>query len=68
MPGKKQRARPESETEKAPSSKVRGAVKTFRLDQETLKALRLASIEQDKSQQDIMMEAVRKHLGLKPIG
>ncbi len=44
---------------------MRGHTQTVRMDAETLKALKYASIERGISQNDIMLAALRKDLGSK---
>jgi len=42
----------------------RGSVQTVRMDRETLRTLKYASIDRGVSQQEIMLSAIRRDLGL----
>lgn len=44
--------------------RIRGTVQTVRMDLKTLEALQLARIKRHMSQNDIMLLAIRKDLGL----
>jgi hypothetical protein len=48
-----------------PLPQLRGSVQTVRMDAETLKALKYASIERNVSQNDLMLQAIRRDLGFK---
>jgi len=51
-------------TEDVVTAPRRGSVQTVRMDRSTLKALKDASFDRGISQQDIMLSAIRRDLGL----
>lgn len=56
---------PEQPAPAAPADKPnRGNIQTVRMGPDTLRALKLASIDRGISQQDIMLAAIRRDLGL----
>lgn len=47
-----------------PSERIRGKVQTVRMDEALVRALKQAAIDRNTSQQDIIIRAIRRDLGL----
>jgi hypothetical protein len=56
--------KPKAEEQAPATEPRRGTVQTVRMDRETLKVLKDASWNRGISQQDIMLSAIRRDLGL----
>ena len=56
--------KPKAKSKADADTKMRGSVQTVRMDAETVKALKYASFERGISQNDIILTALRRDLGL----